>query len=338
MSFRVVLVGCGRMAAAWVEYAEQRNDVEIVGLVDVVAENARQLKMRYRLTAQIYESLNEAIDALHPDLIFDVASPESRRAIVETALQAGCHVFSEKPMALEFADAKALVNSARRFKKTYAVMQNRRFNAHIRAFADLVQSGAIGIPGWATADFFLGPHFGGFRDAMEHPLLLDMAIHTFDQARLIMGRDPISVFCHEFNPPGSWYQGDAAAVCIFEFEGGQVFTYQGSWCAEGAPTSWEANWRVVGSQGTALWDGSNAPYAEVVDNRDSGFQRSFKRVESSLAWPGQQGHFGCLDAMFDALASETPPETDATDNVKSIAMVFGAIESAARGEKVQLRW
>jgi predicted dehydrogenase len=165
-----------------------------------------------------------------------------------------------------------------------------------------------------------------------------MAIHTFDQARLIMGRDPVSVFCHEFNPPGSWYRGNAAAVCIFEFADGQLFTYEGAWCAEGAPTSWEASWRVLGSQGTALWDGSTAPYAEVVDRAESGFQRFANRVQPRLAWSGQEGHFGCLDAMFEALASGRRPETDSTDNVKSMAMVFGAIESSERGEKVQLHW
>ena len=41
---------------------------------------------------------------------------------------------------------------------------------------------------------------------MESPLLLDMAIHTFDQARFITGADALSVYCHEFNPAGSWYR------------------------------------------------------------------------------------------------------------------------------------
>lgn len=89
---------------------------------------------------------------------------------------------------------------------------------------------------------------------MDHPLIVDMAIHTFDQARFISGTDPISVYCHEYNPPGSWYKGNAAAICIFEMSDGSVFTYRGSWAAEGQNTSWESAWRVTGSEGTALWD------------------------------------------------------------------------------------
>src|SRR5690606_19566584 len=115
------------------------------------------------------------------------------------------------------------------------------------------------------ADFFLGPHFGGFRDAMDSPLIVDMAIHTFDQARFISGADPVSVYCHEYNPPGSWYAGNASAVCIFEMSDGSLFTYRGSWCAEGFPTSWESDWRATGSRGTARWDGRSMPAAEIVD-------------------------------------------------------------------------
>lgn len=148
----------------------------------------------------------------------------------------------------------------------------------------------------------------------------------------------MSAYCHEFNPQGSWYQGNAAAVCIFEFSNGAVFCYRGSWCAEGCNTSWEASWRVTGSKGTALWDGNLAPYAEVVvPSVEKNFINEFQRVEAAFTWDGREGHFGCLDEMFAALMNGRKAETDCTDNIKSMAMVFGAIESAKRGEKVMLR-
>ena len=79
-----------------------------------------------------------------------------------------------------------------------------------------MQSGAVGPLTTVNCDFYIGAHFGGFRDRMEHVLLLDMAIHTFDQARFIMGADPVSVYCNEWNPAGSWYDHDASAIAIFE--------------------------------------------------------------------------------------------------------------------------
>ena len=87
---------------------------------------------------------------------------------------------------------------------------------------------------------------------MPSPLILDMSIHHFDLARYMTGLDPVSVYAHEFNPHGSWTQGDDAASCIFEMTNGVIFTYRGSWCAEGCPTSWNGDWRFVGDRGTSM--------------------------------------------------------------------------------------
>jgi hypothetical protein len=74
----------------------------------------------------------------------------------------------------------------------------------------------------------------------------------------------------------------------------------------------------------------------VPPGAERGFIRESLRVEPTFAWEGQDGHFGCLDEMFAALREERKPETDCTDNVKSMVMVFGALESAKQGKRVLL--
>ena len=335
--FRIAVTGCGGMANTWVKYALERQDAEIVALVDINEENARAFARRYRLNCGIYREIGEAIRMSGANLVFDVTIPEAHHYVVTTALEMGCHVMGEKPMASSMEEAREMVSAAEICGKMYAVMQNRRYLKHIRAFRELVRSGTIGKPGFVCADFFLGPHFGGFRDIMESPLILDMAIHTFYQARFITGADPVSVYCHEFNPPGSWYKGNAAAVCIFEFSNGSVFCYRGSWCAQGVPTSWESSWRITGSRGTAVWDGINPPYCEIVDSGDADkLMHDYKRVEAPYTWDGREGHEGCLDEMFNALLQERKAETDCSDNIKSMSMVFGALESAKKGQRILL--
>ncbi len=336
--FKVVMVGCGHMAHTWLEYALTRPDTEMMGLVDLNLETARELAARHGLEhLSVFDDLAQALSSTGANLVFDASAPQAHHQITHIALEAGCDVFGEKPMATSILEAQSMVLAAQTTGKTFAVMQNRRYQKPIRALRTLVQDGTIGVPGLVSAEFFIGAHFGGFRDAMDSPLLLDMAIHTFDQARFIVGRDPVSVYCHEYNPTGSWYTGKAAASCIFEFEGGVVFTYNGSWCAEGARTSWDSAWRVVGSQGTAIWNGTDVPYAEVVaDLEQEGFLRDSQRVEISLEWQGQDGHYGALDEMFTALLEKRAPETVCTDNIKSMGMVFGAVESARIKRKVHI--
>ncbi|MDF2960040.1 MAG: putative dehydrogenase [Paenibacillus sp.] len=336
--FRIVQVGCGKMAARWVKYALSREDTEIVACVDIRLEAAEAMVRENNLNCGSFTSLEEAINATDANLVFDVTIPEVHKQVVTAAIKYGCNVIGEKPMAATMADAVEVEKYVRESGRSYAVMQNRRFVKQIRELRGMIAEGVIGQAGHVTANFFLAPHFGGFREAMDNPLLLDMAIHTFDQARFLLQADPVSVYCHEFNPAGSWYRGNAAAVCIFEFSDGTVFTYNGSWCAEGAPTSWHADWRVVGSKGTAVWDGTNPPYCSVVtEGQEPGtYMRDCERVNPSKEWNGQEGHNGCFDDMFAALAEGRPAETDSSDNLKSMAMVFGAIKSARTGGKVRI--
>ncbi|MZQ87177.1 gfo/Idh/MocA family oxidoreductase [Paenibacillus sp. 5J-6] len=336
---QIVIVGCGGMAKVWVDYVLKREDCSIVALVDIKKEFAQAMADRYHLTCGIYTDLEQAIGETGANLVLDITIPASHFHVATTALRQGCNVFGEKPMAATMAEARELVQQVEQAGASLSVMQNRRYDANIRALRELIQAGTIGRVGYVGADFFLGPHFGGFRDAMESPLILDMAIHTFDQARLITGADPVSVYCQEFNPPGSWYAGNASAICIYEMSDGTVFCYRGSWCAEGAPTSWEASWRVTGETGSAIWDGASAPYAEIVAGGDQAgkFLREYTRIDAEVNWQGRSGHAGCLDEMFAALEQGRPAETDCRDNIKSMAMVLGAIDSAKSGQKVDLR-
>jgi predicted dehydrogenase len=332
---KIVVVGCGAMSNVWLDYAEQRKNAEIVGLVDVNIEVAKAMAVRRELKVPIFPDLSQALKETEANLVFDVTIPAAHKQITTTALQAHCHVFGEKPMAENLADAKEVLQIAQQSEKKYSVMQNRRYLKQIRALGELLSSGMIGQVGSIHADFFLGPHFGGFRDLMDHPLILDMAIHTFDQARFISGANPISVYCHEYNPPGSWYKGNASAICIFEMTDGSVFSYRGSWCAEGLQTSWESDWRITGSKGSAKWDGINMPVCEVVDeSRPADFIGPFQVVAVPNNWEHREEHWGCLDEMFASIEEGRLAETDSSDNIESMKMVFSAIESAKSGKKI----
>jgi len=262
--------------------------------------------------------------------------PEAREAVVLAALQHGCHVLSEKPMAASMAQAAGLIEAAAKAQRLFAIMQNRRYDHRIRALRAFLDSGAVGDITTVNSDFYLGAHFGGFRDKMPHVLLLDMAIHTFDQARLISGADPVAVYCHEWNPRGSWYDKDASAVAVFEMSDGVVYTYRGSWCSEGRNTTWEADWRVIGSRGSVTWDGAEAFRAEVVAE-DEGFHRPIKVLDVPIpAAPEVTLHAACIQNFLDCVRTGRVPETICTENVKSLAMVFGAIESAESKKRVVL--
>jgi len=330
---RLLFTGCGGIAGAWLNPLGKRSDATVVGLCDLDPKRAEGRKAEFKLDAECGSDLAAMIDRLHPDVVIDLTVPDAHADVACLALGKGCHVISEKPMASSMADARRILAAAAKAGKIHAVMQIRRYQAQMLRFRDAIKT-RIGTPAELHADFFIGAHFGGFRDTMRHVLILDMAIHTFDQARFLTGLYPVAVNALEWNPTGSWYShGPSALVCV-EMQGGLRFTYRGSWCSEGANTSWESSWRAIGTAGTATWDGFQAVRIAAVKPWQAGqFIPEQLPAEDAPPAPAMahEGHAGCIDEMLTAIAAGRTPQTVGTDNIHSLAIVHAAIASAEKG-------
>ena len=330
---KVVVTGCGGMSRTWFSVAAEMNSVEIVGLVDIRRQSSLDCAQEFGLQeALIGTELGDVLDKSSPDIVFDCTVPEAHVDITLEALSHGCHVLGEKPMADSMENARRMLEAAQNAGKLYAVIQNRRYDLRIRRLRHLLAEDGIGQITTLNSDYYMGPHFGGFRERMKHSLLLDMAIHTFDAARFITGEDPISVYCKEWNPLGSWYDHGASAIAVFEMTGGVVYTYRGSWCSEGLKTSWNSDWHIMGTKGSIKWDGedefSGRSMAEIC-----GPHAEWEGLEVTGHEPMARigGHAGLIHEFVDCVRTGNTPETACTDNIKSLAMVFAAIESAKSG-------
>jgi predicted dehydrogenase len=333
---KALIVGAGGMGRAWGKNLAACDDVVVVGWADIRAEAAEQAAAEQGFAGiHTGADLDRALAEARPDFVVDVTVPDAHHDVTLAALAAGVPVLGEKPMATSMEQARAMVAASERAGKLYMVSQSRRYNAQLHAMRRLIveHTGELGI---LNSDFYIGAHFGGFRDEMASPLILDMAIHTFDAARFLSGADPVAVYCEEFNPPWSWYRGDASTTAIFEMSGGLRYTYRGSWCSEGRHTSWEAEWRAVGRHGTATWDGREAPVAEVVVGSGGFHAQVEPRTAQVLDAPA--GIAGSLRDFLHALETGATPMGECHDNIRSLAMVFSAIESAATGRRIAVEW
>ncbi len=332
---RAVLVGCGSICNAWFKALKDEPRVEIVGLVDLVPANMAKVAETHGL-GDIARSTDLAalLAETKPDAVFNCTIPEAHLPVTLAALEHGCHVLGEKPLADTLENARTLVAAAADADRIFAVIQNRRYQPQIRSLRAFLDSGAIGRVHTVNCDFYIGAHFGGFRDRMKHVLLLDMAIHSFDQGRLVSGTDPLAVYCHEWNPAGSWYDHDASAHCIFEMSGGLVLNYRGSWCCEGLNTTWECDWRIIGETGGVKWNGGGEFQAQKVAKTGSFFSEMESIPVPILPDVKAGAHAGNIREFVDCVLHGGTPETAAADNIKSLAMVFGAIASAESRARV----
>ncbi len=331
---RVVLAGCGGISRSWLEAVTHLPSLELVGMVDLYESNAQARAQAFGLTVPTGNDLGSMLEWTKPDIVFDCTVPEAHYSVTLTALEAGAHVFGEKPMADNLAQAREMVQAAKASGKVYAVMQNRRYDPNIRTLRDFLRSGAIGQVTAVHADFFIAAHFGGFREEMRHVLVKDMAIHTFDAARFLTGSDPRAVYCYEWNPAGSWYAHDASACAIFEMSGSVVFTYRGSWCSEGLHTPWESTWRISGTTGSVSWNGDELRCE--VSSGDEGLVRAHKSLALPAPTPDHpvSWHAAAIESFVDAVQRGETPETVCDDNYRSLQMVLGAVESSRQGRRI----
>jgi predicted dehydrogenase len=329
---RAIVVGAGGISKAWFGPLA-KEEVEVVAVVDLRKEAAEEKIEKYGLACEASDDLAKTLAERRADFLVDLTTPEAHCEVTCAGLEAGLHVVSEKPMASSMDEARRMVETSERTGRMYMVSQSRRWSAPHASMAAAVRSGGIGRLTALNCDFYIGAHFGGFRAEMESPLILDMSIHHFDLARMLGGVDPVAVYAEEFNPPGSWYRGDAAASCIFEMTGGVYFAYRGSWCAEGCQTSWNGDWRLIGERGSILYERDCAPRGEVVA-ADEGFARPLAELEIGEVAVEFGGMHGALREMLRFLETGELPQTECHDNIRSLAMVFAAMESSRRKERV----
>ena len=332
---RAVLAGCGWVAGIWLEALRRRDDVDVVAFVDPVESAARDRAALWGSGA-VYATCSEAVADTRADLVLNLTPSEAHAAVTLQALADGCDVLVEKPLAPSVAEAARIVHAAARAGRRVSVMQNRRHEPGFRALVESVRADP-GEPALMSVAVLNDWRFGGFREEIASPLLCDMAIHGFDQARCLAGSPPEWAHCHEFAIGASWLAGDATVLATFGFANGTVLDYRATWTAWGQETSWNGSWRVISAGRSITWDGEREPLvvwpAVAADGRpreDSAKERSLPLATTAT------GHEAGIDEMLGALWRGEASETDASDNILSVAMVEAAGRSAREGRRVQL--
>ncbi len=319
---KVIQVGIGGMGNAWLRAVLASPEVEYAGFVEINPTIAREQAEKYGLDPSlIFSSLPEALAAVKADGVIDVTPPRFHREISLMALEAGIPVLSEKPLADTIEAAWDIVRKTNETGVLHMVAQNYRYSVPAQTLKQVIASGELGRVGAVTVEFFKGPHFGGFREEMPYPLIIDMAIHHFDMMRFFLDSDPVSVFGRSWNPPWSWFKGDASASVILEFANGVVVSYDGSWCSMGRETSWNGNWRFECEKGVIALEGDQV-YTQLA-GQEAVLIKPVERQYVAQAY--------LLHEFYEAVTQGKSPVTTCQDNIKSLGIVFDVVKSFETG-------
>lgn len=144
MTLSIAIVGCGKIADGHIEEIQKMPErARVVAACDLEALMAEQVALRYGLPAY-YDSFERLLSAERPDVVHITTPPGSHLPLALQALDAGAHVYVEKPLALDAKGARALLDHAEKKGKKVTVGYSYLFDPPGEDMRSLLAQGALG--------------------------------------------------------------------------------------------------------------------------------------------------------------------------------------------------
>ncbi|WJH33527.1 Gfo/Idh/MocA family oxidoreductase [Paenibacillus sp. CC-CFT747] len=243
---RFILVGLGTMGSVWcrqtVPYLTGSLGAEFTAAVDPNEASHRHAIEAGLSPDRCYTDLRSALQQHNSDFVISVVPPALHEGIVDLALEFGCDILSEKPIADTLEASCRIFQKVKAAGRKMAVTMSHRFDQDKQTLERLIHSGKYGavdsIIGRFSADFRRFASWGKFRHEMDYPLLVEGAIHHFDILRSLAGSNPKTLYAKSWKADWGQYTGDSNTMVICEMENGVKTFFEGSKTSAATTNSW----------------------------------------------------------------------------------------------------
>lgn len=317
---KIGIVGTGYVGNVHGNIYARESRAEVAALFDIIPEKAEQTARR--IGGKVCSSQDELLE--NCDAVLVCAPNKTHISIASTAIEAGKHVFCEKPFSIGLDDAAGLLAKADACEKVFQVGHNRRFAPVYTTLKDMLATdpahsahikmnrGELKNPVW-TGDVNVT---GGF--------LYETTIHFFDMLRFQFGEiDELVAYGsqHEYPEIDEFsiifkfksgfhcsFASSADASWLFPFERFEVFCHHRTIITEEMI-------RVLDCQGT-----HSDFQTHSFHMRDEDVRRGFVQEDS---------------AFIDSIVNETPPIVTALDGYKAVEIVESVYRAIRTGERIR---
>jgi len=341
---KVGIVGCGSIARTRHarEYSENP-DAVLSALYSSHPERAGAIAAMYG--GVIYGSY-EALLQSDVDAVSVCTSNETHAPITIEALKAGKHVLCEKPMATTMEDCRRMVDTADKYgRKLMIAFYQRLTEAHAKA-KQILDTGELGklltfttIFGHAGPEMWSadkGNHTWFFKkDAAGFGAIADLGVHKIDLIRWLVGSEveQVSAFARTLDKKdetGRLIEVDDNSICLLGFENGVIGTLAASWTNYGE----ERNSTVLNCTNGTMKIYEHPECAIEVQFRNN--EKVFHKVASIHSNESAQPNTGVIDMFVNAILKDKEPEFSGRNSLKTMEVVFAALESAKAGKVVNI--
>jgi predicted dehydrogenase len=342
--WRIGVLGSGFIVNDCHLVAYHKAGFNTVAITSRSRANAEKVAARHAIQ-NVCDSYEQLLDDRTIEVLDIAVPPSAQVGLIKQACARGTvkGILAQKPLGMNYPDALTAVEACERTGITLSVNQNMRYDQSVRAAKTLLENGTIGEPVLATIDMRAIPHWMPWQAELGWVTLRIMSIHHLDCFRYWFG-DPERIFCSVRSDPRTKFpHQDGICTYILEYVSGlRCVAVDDTWTGpakEGCPADNYIRWRIEGLNGLAMGEigWCKDPYTTPSTIQYAG------RGDSALHCPKwteswfPDAFIGTMAQLLIALETGAEPAITARDNLKTMALVDAAYQSAREHRAVDLR-
>jgi len=314
-----------------------------VAIASRTKENTAKCAGRHGIVT-VHDTIDQLIEDKSIEVLDIAVPPDKQLSIIKAACERGIvkGILAQKPLGVNYAEAVEAVETCKATGIVLAVNQNMRYDQSVRAGKTLLENGTIGEPVLATIDMRGIPHWMPWQERLGWVTLRIMSIHHMDTFRYWFG-DPERIYCSIRSDPRTTFEHtDGIASYILEYDKGlRCVAIDDTWTGpahEGAPGDIRIEWRIEGLDGLAI---GNIGWCQDPYTTPSTIRYATKGDKNFHSPSWQESWFpdafiGSMAQLLIALESGSEPTISGRDNLKTMALVDAAYQSATERRAVGL--
>lgn len=325
---RVGIVGLGTLGSRHGRNLATRiPQAELCAICSVQQEELTRFGDEFHIS-QRYTDFTQMIESAALDAVIIASSSQAHYTQTLRALEAGLHVFVEKPIAMNLTEAQSIAEAVAASSGIFMVGFMRRYDTSYRWAWEQIRKGMIGEPfflrGYSHDSLKTGRRILSFSRG-SGGLYVDVAIHDIDLMRWYLNDEPVSVCtgggCYVIKELEKFQDADNVAAFFNFSRGGMGFSYVG----RTAPHGYHAETEIVGTQGI-LRIGTIPEKNRVTIFNDSG---AVRECDVGFLDRFNQAYCAELQEFVLAIQEDRKPVQAATveDAVQNLQIALACAES-----------
>ena len=346
-SIGIGCVGAGFIMADCHLVAYRQSGFKPVAIASRDPVRAGEVAARHGI-GRVYANVADLVADPRVEVVDVAVPPDAQFDVIRTIVDAPGRVrgiLAQKPLGVDFAEARQIVQMCREAGLTLAVNQNMRYDQSVRACKTLLDQGALGEPVLATIDMRAIPHWMPWQQRLGWVTLRIMSIHHLDTFRYWLG-DPERVFASIRPDPRTqekFDHQDGLCLYILEYAGGaRAASWDDVWAGparEGAAADLGVRWRVEGTaglaRGTIGWPEYPQRTPSTLDYSTRADQGQWHSPRWNEVW-FPDAFAGPMAELLCALEEGRQPSISGDDNLRTMGLVEACYRSAAEHRAVGL--